>query len=133
MRVVRWLSLGLLFALTVASLPGAANAFSVTLDATPETLKAMKIEGTNDAVNYEDHAQVFLRLIPVKGNRVFPAFINTHNYLTCPDKKDKKYLLYQISEAELFKRKGIRLLSFFFEKPECDEPTYHMEAIVADS
>ena len=133
MRVMRWLSLGFLLALTVASRPSAARAFSITLDATPETLKAMSVEGTNDAVNYEDHAQLMLRLIPTKGSRVFPAFINTHNYLTCPDNKDKKYLLCQISEAELFKRKGIRLLAFFFEKPACDDPTYHMDAIVADS
>jgi hypothetical protein len=79
-----------------------------------------------------DHVAVYVRIIPIKGNRVFPAFIDSHNYLTCPD-SDQRWLVNRVAQVMYERRRGITVLGFFFDRPSCDQPTYHMEAVIADS
>ena len=61
-----------------------------------------------------------------------PAFINTHNYLTCEGKPDKKWYVEGVSRVDYDKASGIAVYGFFFSKPECDLPTFQMEAITAE-
>ena len=72
-----------------------------------------------------------VRFIPTDGKgRPFPVFINTHNYLVCPD-SDKKYFLNDVKEVNADRRSGVRVFGFFFAKPPCDKATQHLEAITA--
>jgi len=125
-------SLGLLAGALLGLAPVAVSAFEIEYKVPPETAKKIQIERTGPGEDLGDHVALYLRFIPVKSNRVYPAFINTHNYLTCPD-KEKKWLLNNVAEVDHHKRSGIKVLGLFFDKPECDNPTYHMETVVADS
>lgn len=127
------LGLGLIAA-AVALTPAAARAeFDMTVDIAPTSSKAIKMERTGPARDFVQRAAVYLRYIPVKGNRVHPAFINTHNYLTCPDKAGKKWPVESVSRVDFDKGSGIGIFAFFFSRPECDNATFHMEAITAES
>lgn len=118
-----------LFALT----PALAHAeFDMTVDIAKTSSKAFKMERTGPAKDFVQRAAIYLRYIPNKG-RVYPAWINTHNYLTCADKPDKKWFVEGVSRVDFDKASGIGIYAFFFSRPECDNATFHMEAITADS
>jgi hypothetical protein len=38
-----------------------------------------------------------------------------------------------VSRVDFDKGTGIAIYAFFFSRPECDNPTFHMEAITAES
>lgn len=117
-----------------ACTPGLALAeFDMTVQVAPTSSKAIKMERTGPAKDFVQRAAIYLRYLPAKGNRVHPAFINTHNYLSCPDKPDKKWYVEGVSRVDFDKGSGIGIYAFFFSRPECDNPTFHMEAITAES
>lgn len=123
-----------LLATLVALTPSSARAdFDMAVTIAPTSSKAIKMERTGPARDFVQRAAIYLRYIPVSGNRVHPAFINTHNYLTCPDKGDKKWYVEGVSRVDFDKGTGIALYGFFFSRPECDNATFHMEAITAES
>jgi hypothetical protein len=125
--------LGLVAAL-VALVPSLARAeFDMTVEVAPTSSKAIKMERTGPARDFVQRAAVYLRYIPLKGDRAHPAFINTHNYLTCPDKGDKKWPVEGVSRVDFDKSSGIAIYAFFFSRPECENATFHMEAITAES
>ena len=127
------LGFGLLAAATLLTAGSARAEFDMTVDVAPTSSKAIKMERTGPARDFVQRAALYLRFIPMKGNRVHPAFINTHNYLTCPDKPDKKWLAESVSRVDFDKSSGTSIFAFFFTRPECDNATLHMEAITAES
>jgi hypothetical protein len=133
MRLNGWNRVGLLAGALLALAPRAASAFDIDYQAPKDMAKIIQVERTGPAEDFGDHVVLYLRFIPVKGNRVFPAFINTHNYLTCPDAKDKKWLVNNVAEVDFHKRSGVKILGFFFDKPTCDNPTYHLETVNAET
>ncbi len=123
-----------LIALLVALSPDRAQAqFDMKVEIAETSSKLIKMERTGPARDFVQRVAVYLRYIPVKGDRVHPAFINTHNYLTCEDKPDKKWVVEGVSRVDFDKASGIAIYGFFFSKPECAMPTFHMEAITAES
>jgi hypothetical protein len=123
----------LLVAALLALTPALAHAeFDMTVDVAKTSSKAFKLERTGPAKDFVQRAAIYLRYIPNKG-RVYPAWINTHNYLTCPDKPDKKWHVEGVSRVDYDKGSGIGIYAFFFSRPECDNATFHMETITADS
>lgn len=123
-----------LIAALVALTPALARAeFDMTVDIAKTSSKMIKMERTGPAKDFVQRAAIYLRYIPVKGDRVHPAFINTHNYLTCADKPDKKWFVEGVSRVDFDKATGIAIYAFFFTRPECDNATFHMEAITAES
>ena len=133
MRTSRLLgTLTLLAALALTTAPARAE-FDFSIDVLPTSSKSVKMERTGAARDFVQRAAVYLRYVPVKANRVYPAFINTHNYLTCPDKPDKKWPLESVSRVDFDKSTGIAVYGFFFSRPECDNATFHMEAITSES
>jgi hypothetical protein len=123
-----------LVATLVALAPGLARAeFDMSVDVAPTSSKAVKMERTGPARDFVQRAAIYLRYIPATGPRAHPAFINTHNYLTCPDKPDKKWYVEGVSRVDYDKGSGIAVYGFFFSRPECDNATFHMEAITAES
>ena len=128
-KSARWLVAALL-ALT----PALAHAeFDMSVDVAKTSSKALKMERTGPAKDFVQRAALYLRYIPLKGNRVHPAWINTHNYLTCADKPDKKWHVEGVSRVDFDKATGIAIYAFFFSRPECDDATFHMEAITSES
>jgi hypothetical protein len=112
---------------------GGASKFDMTVVVADSSTKLIKMERTGPAKDFIQRAAIYLRYVPMKENtRVHPAFINMHNYLTCPDKGDKKWYLEGVSRVDFDKASGIGIYGFFFSRPECDDPTFKMEAIVAD-
>jgi hypothetical protein len=123
-----------LIAALVALTPALAHAeFDMTVDVAKTSSKLIKLERTGPAKDFVQRAAIYLRYIPVKGKRVHPAWINTHNYLTCADKPDKKWHVEGVSRVDFDKATGISIYAFFFSRPECDNATFHMEAITAES
>jgi hypothetical protein len=123
----------LLVAALLALTPALAHAeFDMTVDVAKTSSKAFKLERTGPAKDFVQRAAIYLRYIPNK-DRVYPAWINTHNYLTCPDKPDKKWHVEGVSRVDYDKGSGIGIYAFFFSRPECDNATFHMETITADS
>ena len=132
MRRLGW-QLGLIAAL-VALAPTVARAeFDMTVEVAKTSSKAIKMERTGPAKDFVQRAAIYLRYIPAKGTRVHPAFITTHNYLTCQDKGDKRWPVESVSRVDFDKGSGIAIYGFFFSRPECDNPAFHMEAITAES
>lgn len=128
-KSARLLVAAALFALT----PALAHAeFDMTVDVAKTSSKTFKMERTGPAKDFVQRAAIYLRYIPNKG-RVHPAWINTHNYLTCADKPDKKWHVEGVSRVDYDKASGIAIYAFFFSRPECDNATFHMEAITAES
>lgn len=109
----------------------ALAAIDTDLVVEPGSSKDMKVEKPSPARDYIDHIGVYIRVIPLKGNRVYPVFINTRNYLTCPD-SDKKWLVNDVRDVAFDRRKGVRVLGFFFDKPSCEKATLHFEGITAE-
>jgi len=132
MRKYGW-QLGLLAALVTLAPTLARAEFDMTVDIAKTSSTAIKMERTGPAKDFVQRAAIYLRYIPVKGNRAYPAFINTHNYLTCPDKGDKRWYVEGVSRVDFDKGTGIAIYAFFFSRPECDNATFHMEAVTAES
>ena len=126
-------ALAAIAALIVFSPAPARAEFDFKVESAPTSSKAFKLERTGPAKDFVQRAAVYLRYIPNKGNRVHPAWINTHNYLTCPDKGDKKWYVEGVSRVDFDKATGIAIYAFFFSRPECDNATFHTEAITAQS
>ncbi len=125
-------TLGLIAAL-VALFPTLARAeFDMKVEIADTSAKTLKMERTGPARDFIQRVAVYLRYIPLKTSRVHPAFINTHNYLTCEGKPDKKWFVEGVSRVDFDKGSGIATYGFFFSKPECDLPTFRMEAITAE-
>ena len=111
-----------------------ALAFDIELDLNPKLAAgAMTVEKPTPGRNFVEHVASYLRVIPTKGNRVAPAFINTHNYLTCPNDKTKKWYLNDVKQVSFDSRSGVTILGFFFDNPGCDDPTFHMEPIIGET
>ena len=128
----RLLTLGMITA-GVALSPSLARAeFDMKVENAPTSSKAFKLERTGPARDFIQRVAVYLRYVPVNKGRVHPAFINTHNYLTCEGKPDKKWYVEGVSRVDYDKASGIAVYGFFFSKPECDLPTFQMEAITAE-
>lgn len=131
MRTYPWKSAVLVAAL--AFCPALALAeFDMELAMAPTSSDLIKIEKPAPARDFQQHVASYLRVLPAKGNRVFPVFIDSHNYLTCPD-SEKRWTLTRVTRVNFDKPSGIAIYGFFFPRPDCDRPTFHMEAIVGDS
>jgi hypothetical protein len=123
-----------LIAALVVLVPALARAdYDMTVDIAKTSANTFKMERTGPAKDFVQRTAIYLRFIPAKGNRIHPAFINTHNYLTCPDKADKRWPLENVSRVDFDKSTGISIFAFFFTRPECDNATFHMEAVTAES
>lgn len=123
-----------LLATLVALTPGSARAeFDFTVEVAPTSSTSIRMERTGPARDFVQRAAIYLRYVPVNANRVYPAFINTHNYLTCPEKPDKKWYVEGVSRVDFDKGTGIAVYGFFFSRPECEDATFHMEAITTES
>jgi hypothetical protein len=94
--------------------------------------KYLTIEKPGPGRDFVEKVGSYLRFLPKKGNRVAPVFINAHNYLTCPD-NEKKWQVNDIKQVTFDKRSGSTVIGFFFDKPACENPTFHMEPIVGDA
>jgi len=131
MRMYPW-KVALLVA-ALASAPTQALAeFDMELVVAPTSSKLMKIEKPTPARDFQQHVAAYLRVVPVKGNRVFPVFVDTHNYLTCPD-SEKRWNLRRVSRVNFDKPTGATIYGFFFPRPDCDRPTFHLEGVVGES
>jgi hypothetical protein len=119
-----------LAALLLAAVPAAA--FDMDLEVKNDISKWAKIEKPTNARDFVDRVVSYQRFVPNPGQgHVFPVFINTHNYLTCPN-SDKKVILSDVKRVSWERRRGIAVLGFFFDKPGCEKPTFHMEPIFGD-
>ena len=122
-----------LFALTAITPALARAEYDMAVEIAKTSSNTFKMERTGPAKDFVQRTAIYLRFIPHKGNRIHPAFINTHNYLTCPDKGDKRWPVESVSRVDYDKGSGISIFAFFFTRPECDNATFHMEAITAES
>lgn len=134
MRTYGWKTLTILLTLAALALPAgpARAAFDIDFTADAEAAKYMKIEKPTSGRDFVDKVAIYLRIIPAKGNRVFPVFINTQNYLTCPDTATR-WNLNDVKQVSYERRLGIKVLGFFFDKPTCNNPTFHMVPVVGES
>ena len=107
-------------------------AFDVDLVVDPGSAKSVEFQKPMAARDFVDHVAVYLRVLPVKTNRASPVFINTKNYLTCPD-SEKRWNLNDVKQVDHHRRSGIKVFGFFFDKPACEKATYHLQAIAGDS
>lgn len=131
MRTSQWKIAVLIVALAFCPTLALAE-FDMELAVAPTSSKLIKIEKPGPARDFQQHMAIYLRVLPVKGNRVFPVFIDTHNYLTCPD-SEKRSNLTRVSRVNFDKPSGIAIFGFFFPHVGCDRPTFHMEAVVGES
>jgi len=121
----------LVAALVLMAMPALAD-FDIDVKPDLKYAKGLKWDKPTAGKAFEGGRAVsYVRISPAKGNRVSPAFITTHNYLTCPD-SDKRALLNDVKEVSNSRRSGVKVLGFFFDRPACDKPTFHMEPILAD-
>lgn len=122
---------GLLLAtLLLSAVPAAA--FDIDLKVADGVEKVMHVDKPTQGRDFVEHVASYVRIEPKGKNRVFPVFINTHNYLTCPD-SEKKTPVNDVKQVSFDRRSGVTVLGFFFDKPACDNPTFHMEPILGDS
>lgn len=105
--------------------------FDMTLKQSDVDTKLYRIERAGPARDFINHAAIYIRFIPVKeGGKVFPVFIQERNYLTCP-KNDKRWLLNDVKQVDADRRRGIKMFGFFFDRPECDDPTFHFSPVTS--
>jgi len=129
---MRMLLLGSGFLVATALLSGGpASAYDIEYTVDWKYADNINIEKPTPGRSLGDHVVSYLRFLPKRGNRVYPAFINTHNYLTCPG-SDKRTPVSSVKQVSGERRSGIRVLGFFFDSPGCDNPTFHMEPVLAD-
>jgi len=125
------LLLATLTLLAVAARPALA-AFDIDFVVGPESAKSVEFQKPTAARDFQNHVAIYLRVLPVKSNRTFPVFINTKNYLTCPD-SEKHWNLNDVKDVANDRRSGVRVFGFFFDKPACEKATFHLQAVVGDS
>ena len=132
MRMIRW-TLASLVALLLVATPAMAE-FDIELDVAKTSAKEIKIEKPSPGRDFVTHAATYLRVIPTAGDppRAYPVFIDTRNYLTCPD-SDQQWKLNRVTRVHMDKPSGAMIFGFFFDRPSCDNPTFHLEAITGES
>ena len=130
----RGLQLVTLIVLTLIALAArpALAAFDADLVVDPGSAKSVEFQKPMVARDFVDHVAVYLRILPVKTNRALPVFINTKNYLTCPD-SEQRWNLNDVKQVAHDRRSGIKVFGFFFAKPACEKATFHLQAITGDS
>ena len=125
-------TVGLLAAALVLSATQARADFDIDLKVDTKYAPGLRTEKPTKGRNFTEKVASYIRILPPPGKtRAFPAFISTHNYLTCPD-SDKKTYLGEVKQVAYDRRSGAKVLGFFFDPPGCDSPTFHMEPILAD-
>jgi hypothetical protein len=130
MHTGRWTRTLLLTALICAAPATAAADWDVKLETDDEIQKYASIEIPSKGRDFINLV-VYLRFVPKQGNRFFPAFIDDRNYLHCPD-TEKRWNVNAIKRVDFHARSGVKILGFWFDKPDCEEPVFHMEAVVAE-
>jgi hypothetical protein len=105
--------------------------FDVDLKVVDASSKDVKFEKPAPPRDFIDRIGIYLRAVPTKGNKAFPVFVSTRNYLVCPD-NPKKYYLNDVKQANFDKRSGVRILGFFFDKPPCEKATQYLEATTGE-
>ncbi len=114
-----------------AGLAQAAD-FDLVLETDPETTKRVQIENAmTHGRDFINHVGIYLRFVP-KGEEAFPVFIDTDNYLSCED-TEETWLVNDVKEVHTHVPSGIKVFAFFFDKPSCPNPVFHMKAIFGDS
>jgi hypothetical protein len=118
-------------AMLLTAMPALAN-FDIELKIDSQYAPGLKIEKPTNARNFGDRVVSYIRILPpAKGRRPFPAFISTHNYLTCPE-SDKHTVVNEVREISYERRSGVKVLGFWFDPPGCDSPTFHLEPVFPD-
>ena len=125
-------TLGLIVAAMLLTAMPASAAFDIDLKVDTKYAPGVKVEKPTAGRNYGDKVVSYARIMPAaKGVRAFPAFITSHNYLTCPD-SDKRTPLNDVKQVSYERRSGVKVLGFWFDPPGCDAPTFHMEPVLPD-
>jgi hypothetical protein len=134
MRIYRLATIALAataLALVARAVPAAD--FDLSLDIDAETTKHVTIEkAMTQGRDFINHVGIYLRFVPKKGTEQFPVFIDTENYLSCPDVKDQTWPVNDVKEVHAHDRSGVKVYAFFFDKPTCDTPVFHMKAVFGD-
>ena len=125
-------TLGLLVtAMLLIAMPARAD-FDIDLKVDTQYAPGVRVEKPTKGRNFGEHVASYVRIMPPVGKkRAFPAFISTHNYLTCPN-SDKKTAVDNVKQVSYERRSGMKILGFFFDPPGCDDPTFHVEPILAE-
>ena len=133
MRITRQLTVMLaVVVLGLAALPAGAADFDLKLDVDPGTSNRVKIENAmTQGRDFINHVGIYLRFVP-KDTEPFPVFIDTENYLSC-EGSDEKLEVNDIKEVHTHETTGIKVYAFFFDKPSCTEPVFHVKAVFGDS
>jgi len=132
MRITRLLTvmLGVAGIALGAQLAGAAD-FDLKLEVDPGITERVSIENAMRGRDFINHVGIYLRFVP-KGKESFPVFIDTENYLTCED-SEAKTTVNDVKEVHTHEPTGIKVYAFFFDKPGCAEPVFHLKAVFGDS
>jgi hypothetical protein len=121
----------LLAAMLLTAAPARAD-FDIDLKADTKYAPGLKVDKPTRGRNFGEHVVSYVRILPpTQGARVFPAFISTQNYLTCPD-SDKRIPLSDVKQVTYDRHSGVKVLGFWFDPPGCDSPTFHMEPVLAN-
>ncbi len=124
--------LGLLVAAVLLTAMPARADFDIDLKVDTRYAPGLRTEKPTKGRNFGEHVASYIRVMPPAGKkRAFPAFISTHNYLTCPN-SDKKTPVGDVKQVSYDRRSGTKVLGFFFDPPGCDAPTFHMEPVLAE-
>lgn len=125
-------TLGLLVtAMLLIAMPARAD-FDIDLQVDTKYAPGLRVEKPTKGRNFGEHVASYIRVLPAIGKkRAFPAFISTHNYLTCPG-SDKKTPVSDVKQVSYDRRSGMKIIGFFFDPPGCDAATFHMEPILAE-
>ncbi|MBI3770614.1 MAG: hypothetical protein HY271_19260 [Deltaproteobacteria bacterium] len=132
MRMLRSGSGLLLATLLLSAAPVAAFDIDYTITNPNDVSKYMTIEKPTAGRDFVEKVASYVRFVPKGDRRLFPVFINTHNYLTCPD-SEKKWRVNEVKQVSYDRRRGVVMLVFFFDKPACTTPTFYLEPIVGDA
>ncbi len=124
--------LGLIAAAMLLSAAPALAAFDIDIKVDTKYAPGLRWQKPTAGRNFGERIVSYVRILPPQGKHAaYPAFITTHNYLTCPD-SDKKIILNDVRQVSIDRRSGVKMLGFFFDPVGCDAPTFHMEPITAD-
>jgi len=124
-------TLGLIVAAVLLTAMPALADFDIDLKVDSKYAPGLKVEKPTRGRHFGEHVVSYVRTVPAKGSRDFPAFISTHNYLTCPG-SDTRTPLGEVKQVSYERRSGMKVLGFFFDPPGCDLPTFHMEPVLAN-
>jgi hypothetical protein len=127
-----WSTALLLTAVTLAARSVLAADFDVNVDTDEITKSKVELEFPMRGRDFINHVGIYVRFVP-KQDETFPVFIDQQNYLTCPDKEGKKWPVNDVKQVDTHERSGVKVYAFFFDKPDCDAPVFHMKPIFGDS